>query len=76
LAYASDVNIVEKNINTINKNKEALLDSSKEVGLEVNPEQTKYTLMSRYQKVGKKHSMRIANRSLKIWHSSNIWEQH
>jgi hypothetical protein len=37
--------------------------ASKEVGLEVNPEKTKYMLMSCYQKVGKKHSIKIVNRS-------------
>jgi poly(3-hydroxyalkanoate) synthetase len=38
LAYADDVNIVGENIDTIQKNKEALFDAGKEVGLEVNPE--------------------------------------
>jgi hypothetical protein len=37
LAYVDD-NIVEENIDIIKKNAEALLDASKEVGLEVNPE--------------------------------------
>jgi hypothetical protein len=42
LAYADDVNIVGENIDTIQKNTKALFDVSKEVGLEVNPEKTKY----------------------------------
>jgi hypothetical protein len=55
---------VGENIDIVKKNAVALLDSSKEVGLEVNPEKTKYMLMSRIQTIGKKHSLKIANRSL------------
>jgi hypothetical protein len=44
LAYADDVNVVGENIDTIQKNRKALLCASKEVGLEVNPEKTKYSI--------------------------------
>jgi hypothetical protein len=47
-AYAGDFNKVGENIDTIQKNTEALLDtSSKEVVVEVNPEKGKYMLSSR-----------------------------
>jgi hypothetical protein len=62
LAYADDVNIVAENVDTIKKNT-ALLDASKEVGLEVNPEKTKYMLMSCSQEIGHKCSIKIANSS-------------
>jgi hypothetical protein len=64
LAYADDVTVVGENIDIIKKNTEALLDASKKVGLEVNPEKTKCILMSRSQKIGQKHSIKIAKRSL------------
>jgi coproporphyrinogen III oxidase-like Fe-S oxidoreductase len=54
LAYADDVNIVGENIDTIQRNTKAILNASKEVGLEVNPEKTKYMLVSRCRKAGQR----------------------
>jgi hypothetical protein len=41
LFYGDYVNLLEDNINTIKKNAKALLEASKEVGLEVNTEKNK-----------------------------------
>jgi hypothetical protein len=46
LAYTDDLNLLGDNIDTINKNTETLIDASREVGLEVNTEKTKYMLVS------------------------------
>jgi hypothetical protein len=63
LAYADDVNLLRDNIDTINKNIETLIHVSKEVGLEISIEKTKYTLVSGNQNAGQKPDMKIANRS-------------
>jgi hypothetical protein len=47
------IHILGENIDTIQKNTEAVLDASKEVGLEVNSEKSKYMLMS-HKKAGQK----------------------
>jgi hypothetical protein len=41
LTYADDIDILGENIDTIQKNTEALLDAGKEVGLKINLEKTK-----------------------------------
>jgi hypothetical protein len=52
LVFAADVNIWGDNIDVIKKNRGTLIDASKEVGLEVNAEKTKYMLLSRNQNAG------------------------
>jgi hypothetical protein len=73
LANADDVNIVGENIGTIQRNSKALLDTSKEVGLEVNPEKTKYMLVSRCQKAGQRQSIKIAYRSFEDVAKFKYW---
>jgi sorting nexin-29 len=63
LAYADDVNLLGDSIDTIKKNTETLIDASKEVGLEINVEKTKYMLLSRHQNVGQNRYIKIAKRS-------------
>jgi hypothetical protein len=63
LAYADDVNLLEYNIDTINKNTQTLIDASKEVGLEVKVEKSKYMLVSRDQSAGQTREIKIGNRS-------------
>jgi hypothetical protein len=56
------VNLLGDNIDTIKKNMETLIDASKEVGLEINIEETKCMLLSHHQHVGQNQDIKIANR--------------
>jgi hypothetical protein len=47
---------------TNKKHTETLIDTGKEVGLEVNAEKTKYMLLSRHQNAGQNHAINISNR--------------
>ena len=46
LAYADDVNILGGSVHTVKKNAEALVAATKEIGLDVNADKTKYMIMS------------------------------
>jgi hypothetical protein len=63
LVCADDVNLLGDNINIIKKNAKALLDVSKEIGLEVNSEKSKYMFMPRHQRAGQNNYIRVANKS-------------
>jgi hypothetical protein len=63
LVYADYVNLSGDNIDTIKKNTETLIGASKEVGLEVNAEKTKYMLLSRHQNAGQNRNIKIGDRS-------------
>ncbi|KAJ4432565.1 hypothetical protein ANN_21188 [Periplaneta americana] len=63
LVYVDDVNMSGENPQTINKNTEILLEASKAIGLEVNPEKTKYIIMSRDQNIVRNGIIKIGNLS-------------
>jgi hypothetical protein len=50
-------------LDSTKKNTETLIDASKEVGLEINVDKTKYMLLSRDQNLGQNRDIKIANRS-------------
>jgi hypothetical protein len=63
LAYADDVNLLGDNINSTHKNTGTIIDASKEVGLEVNAERTKYMLVSCDQNADKIQDIKTRIRS-------------
>jgi len=64
LAYADDINILGGSIHTLKEYAEALVAATREIGLEVSADKTKYMVMSRDQKAGQNHSVRIDNSTL------------
>jgi hypothetical protein len=60
LVCADDVNLLGYNIDTMKK-KNTLMDTSKEIGLEVNMQKNKYMLLSCHENAGQNHDMKICN---------------
>jgi hypothetical protein len=63
LVYVDDVNLLGDSVNTIRENSETLLEASRDVGLEINAQKTKYMIMSCHSNSGQNQNIRIANES-------------
>ena len=72
LVYDEDVNVLGGRVHTVKKNAEAFAMASKEIGLEVNVDKTKYMVMSRDQNAGLSHIIKTGNSAVKGWNRSNI----
>ena len=68
-------------MHTVKENAEALIVASKEIGLEINADKTKFMVMSRDQNAGRSHSMKIDNSSFEraeefIYLGTNLTNQN
>jgi hypothetical protein len=63
LVYEDGAKLHGDNIDSINKNTETLIDASKEIGMEVNTEKTKYILLSHHKNAGQNHDIKTPKRS-------------
>ena len=61
LAYANGVNVLGGGIHTVKENAEALVAPTREIGLEVSADKSKYMVVSRDQNAGRNQSVRIDN---------------
>ena len=61
LAYADDVNILGRSLHTLKENAGAFVVACKEIGIEVNADNTKHMVMSQDLNAGQSHSMKIDN---------------
>ena len=75
LDYAENDNILGGSVHTTKKNTEALVDASKEIGLEINENKTKYMVMTRDQNARRNHNIKFENESLEMVEKFRCWEQ-
>jgi hypothetical protein len=62
ISFEDKLVVLGDNIDSIKENTQTLIDTSKEVGQEVNTEKTKYMLLSRDQNAGQNHDVEIGNK--------------
>ena len=75
LAYTDDVNILGGSIHILKENAEPLVAATRETGLEVSADKTKYMIMSRDQNAGRIIVLGLIMVPSIGWKSLNTWEQ-
>jgi hypothetical protein len=63
LIDADDVNLLEDSVNTIKENSETLSEASRDIGLEIKADKTKYMIISCHPNSGLNQIIRIGNES-------------
>jgi hypothetical protein len=58
LVYADDFNLLGDSINTVKEKTETLLEVSRDIGLEINAERSKYMIMSHNPNSGQNQNIR------------------
>jgi hypothetical protein len=61
LVFADSVNMLGGSVHTMRKNTRTLVVASKEIGLEVNADKTKYIVLSQDQNAGRSNKLNIDN---------------
>jgi len=61
IVYVDYVNIMGGSVHTIKKNTDTLVVASKDIGLEVNADKTKYMVMSPDQNAEQSHNIKMDN---------------
>jgi hypothetical protein len=60
-------------VNTIKENSETILEASRDTGLEINAEKTKYMIMSCHPDSGENQNIKTAKESFENGQHSNTW---
>ena len=79
LVYADDVNMLGKNLQTTMINTEIFIKASKDIGLEVNSDETKYMITSRQQNIVQNQNIVISFDKWKVQipgSNGNKYERH
>jgi hypothetical protein len=63
LAFADDVNILGGSVHGVKKNAETLVAAAKEILLLVNADKAMYMVVSRDQRAGRNHSVKVVSKS-------------